>query len=198
MIVKGGDDLRQEVLATQLISKFYSLFQQANLELYLRPYDIIVTSPNSGFLGYYSFPTFPFSLLIIVEFIPNTISLDGLKKKFNLRNLNEIYLKLFPGEKYKEAQINFIRSFAAYALVTYFLQIKDRHNGNILIDSKGHIIHIDFGFMLSISPGGINFESAPFKFTLVTPFPLSSSSTSRISSNLWEEKTPQATSFSSN
>lgn len=45
------------------------------------------------------------------------------------------------------------------------LQVKDRHNGNLLIDEEGHIIHIDFGFMLSNSPGGVNFESAPFKLT---------------------------------
>lgn len=30
---------------------------------------------------------------------------------------------------------------------------------------QGHIIHIDFGFMLSNSPGGVNFERAPFKLT---------------------------------
>jgi len=27
------------------------------------------------------------------------------------------------------------------------------------------MIHIDFGFLLGTSPGGINFESAPFKLT---------------------------------
>ncbi|CAJ1974702.1 unnamed protein product [Sphenostylis stenocarpa] len=54
---------------------------------------------------------------------------------------------------------------AGYSLVCYLLQVKDRHNGNLLMDEEGHIIHIDFGFMLSNSPGGVNFESAPFKLT---------------------------------
>ena len=47
----------------------------------------------------------------------------------------------------------FINTLVAYCLVTYLLQVKDRHNGNILIRRDGSIIHIDYGFFISNSPG---------------------------------------------
>ena len=80
------------------------------------------------------------------------------------------YFRLqFGNEKqrtFKLARDNFCKSLAAYSLVCYILQVKDRHNGNIMIDIEGHIMHIDFGFYLSNAPGkGVKFESAPFKLT---------------------------------
>jgi phosphatidylinositol 4-kinase B len=78
--------------------------------------------------------------------------------------LKTFYQKYF-GDEFDEAQKNFAESLAGYSLYNYLFGVKDRHNGNILIDSQGHLVHIDFGFMLQNSPGGVNFERAPFKLT---------------------------------
>ena len=49
---------------------------------------------------------------------------------------------------FKQARNKFVTSLASYCIVCYILLLKDRHNGNILLDREGHIIHIDFGFIL--------------------------------------------------
>ena len=68
-------------------------------------------------------------------------------------------------EEFLTAQRNFVESCAAYCVVSYLVQVKDRHNGNILLDNEGHLIHIDYGFILSCSPKNLGFESSPFKLT---------------------------------
>jgi len=127
------------------------IFCDANLPIRLKTYEIVITSSSSG----------------IVEFLPNTVSIDGLKKLLPQDwSLNKFYQNYFK-EGYENARMKFVESLAGYCLVTYILQIKDRHNGNILIQNDGQIIHIDYGFILGTSPGNMNFENAPFKFTQV-------------------------------
>lgn len=149
VIIKGGDDLRQEMMAMQLMKIFNKAFKEENTNCFLRPYDITATTSSSGFL----------------EFLTDSSPIDALKKTHKT-TLFEIYQTLY-GDKFEQARKNFIQSLAGYSLYCYLIQIKDRHNGNILISLDGHIMHIDFGFMFTTSPGNINFENAPFKLTAV-------------------------------
>merc|ERR1712216_516798 len=64
-----------------------------------------------------------------------------------------------------KAYVNYSRSLAAYSVIQYVLAIRDRHNGNIMIDDEGHLIHCDFGFMLTNAPGNVYFEPTSFKLT---------------------------------
>jgi phosphatidylinositol 4-kinase len=104
----------------------------------------------------------------IIECLPATVSRDEIGKKANL-DLHSYFTNRFGPESspnYQQAQRNFIQSLAGSCLLCYLLQVKDRHNGNVLFDEQGHIIHIDFGFIFDISPGGnLRFESAAFKLT---------------------------------
>ncbi|OII72805.1 phosphatidylinositol 4-kinase [Cryptosporidium ubiquitum] len=150
LLLKSSDDLRQEYLASQLLQQFDWIFKINKLPLWLHPYEILVIGSHGGF----------------IEYIQDTFSIDSLKRKFQTDNLLNCFDQLFKDDELKsKARKCFVESHAAYSLVSFFLQVKDRHNGNFLIDKHGHIIQIDYGFMLSNSPGNVNFEQSPFKLT---------------------------------
>ena len=161
VIVKTGADLRQEQLAVQLIQEFGRIWQDTGSKCWVRYFKILVTSENSG----------------IMETITDAVSVHSIKKEAYSRHqakdgkiatysLFDHFVNTFgdpSSSKFTKARQNFLESLAAYSIISYLLHLKDRHNGNLLIDQDGHLIHIDFGFMLGISPGGVGFEAAPFK-----------------------------------
>ncbi|KAI2642887.1 kinase-like domain-containing protein [Xylaria nigripes] len=165
VIVKTGSDLRQEAFACQLIQVCHKIWVDAGVPVWVKLMQILVTGESSG----------------LIETITNGVSLHSLKRSLTLSSidsgvnprrrfatLKDHWLKTFgtsDSGPYKSAVDAFKRSLAAYSIIQYILQLKDRHNGNVLIDNEGHIIHIDFGFMLSNSPGSVGFEAAPFKLT---------------------------------
>lgn len=147
-IMKSGDDMRQESLIIHFINVLRDIFNKEKINVFLMDLDFILLSKSSA----------------MIEYIPDSNSVHGLKKLYNDKNLCSIYKVMF-SNNFHEAQKNFVESLAGYSLISYLFQLKDRHNSNILIDSVGHIIHIDFGFCLAATPGNMGFETAPFKFT---------------------------------
>ena len=145
-IAKANDDMVQEMFALQLIKKFEEIFKSINI--FVKSYEVIITSSTSG----------------LIEFLNNSSSIDGILKNIPKDwDLNKFFRYYFKGKDFAKVQENFANSLAGFCLLSYYLDIKDRHNGNIMINNEGRIMHIDFGFLLGTSPKNLGFERAQFK-----------------------------------
>jgi len=156
VIAKSNDDLRQEVFIMQMIHFYKSVFAAASLPIWLKTYRILSTSKDTG----------------LIEVLTDSTSIDGLKKSKGYPStggMRAYFEKVYgkpSSRSFQAAQRNFMLSLVGYSLVSYLLGLKDRHNGNIMIDTRGYLIHIDFGFAFGMAPGHeFSIERAPFKLT---------------------------------
>lgn len=88
-IVKSGEDLRQEQFATQLINEFNQIFRLENVDMWLKPYEILSTGHNVG----------------VIECVPNAVSLDYLKRKAKGFTTLRRYFEQYFGDTNKESKI---------------------------------------------------------------------------------------------
>ena len=140
VIVKTGDDLRQDQLVIMMIQLMDRLLKRSALDLCLTPYSILATSPNSG----------------LVEFVGHAYPISQVLASNN-GSIIQFFQAKAPQEDAKygirpDVMSNYIRSCAGYCVITYLLGVGDRHLDNILLRSSGFLFHIDFGFILGRDP----------------------------------------------
>lgn len=137
LMFKFGDDLRQDQLILQMIACMDNLLKNVHLDFEFTSYKVLATSKSDGF----------------VEFVPNTSTVYDILKENNDQILP--FLKQLSSSSnlgIERILESFINSCAGYCVVTYILGIGDRHLENLLVDRKGRLFHIDFGYILGKDP----------------------------------------------
>ena len=154
------------MLAMQVIEYCRQVFLAEGLEILLKPYQIICTGSQTGLIEFLedtisvdrmkkSYVPPP---LEEYPFDPSSspggsgdFSASGTAVGSQTATLKDYFESCFgPSYTFVHSQAinNFVSSLVGYSLVTYLLQVKDRHNANILVARDGSVIHIDFGFIL--------------------------------------------------
>ncbi|XP_069821085.1 phosphatidylinositol 4-phosphate 3-kinase C2 domain-containing subunit alpha [Dendropsophus ebraccatus] len=155
---KVGEDLRQDMLALQMIKIMDKLWLQDGLDMRMVVFKCLSTGKDRGLV----------ELVMSSETLRKIQVEYGLTGSFKDKPLAEWLRKYNPSEEeYEKASENFIYSCAGCCVATYVLGICDRHNDNIMLRSSGHMFHIDFGKFLGHAQmfGSFKRDRAPFVLT---------------------------------
>lgn len=136
------------VVLLQLIGIMDMALKRENLDLRLTPYWVLPMSYSSG----------------ILEFVPSA-TLQELTAKGKAEGILRYLVENSPAETGSSADVhpsklhaaiaphameNFVRSNAGYAIISYLLDMGDRHLENLLLTKDGKLFHIGADHGLSL------------------------------------------------
>lgn len=156
MIIKAGDDLRQDELCLLMGALMQRIWDHAKLPARLRSYRVMTTGLRRG----------------LIEVVPGCSSLSkvqgGVTGAFRVSVLTEWFAANKPPSlSWDELVANFSLSLSASCVFEHVLGIADRHADNLLVQPDGTVFHIDFGYFMGNKTkfAGINRETQPFTLT---------------------------------
>jgi len=126
------DNLRNDQIILNIIKLMEVLVKkEEGIDLDIITYNILPMDGNSG----------------MIEIVDNAETLYHIKEKLHTNVLNFI-MEDNGNMTVQKLRSTFIKSTAAYCVITYLMGVGDRHLDNIMISKEGKLFHIDFGYIL--------------------------------------------------
>ncbi|XP_015181948.1 PREDICTED: phosphatidylinositol 4,5-bisphosphate 3-kinase catalytic subunit delta isoform [Polistes dominula] len=164
LILKHGDDLRQDMLTLQMLRIMDKLWKREGLDLRMNPYGCISTENRVG----------------MIEVVLNAETIANIQKEKGTFSATAAFrrgslLAWLKDYNHTEAALNkaieeFTLSCAGYCVATYVLGIADRHSDNIMVKKTGQLFHVDFGHILGHFKEKFGFRRERVPFVLTNDF----------------------------
>lgn len=134
-LYKKGDMRRDQIIMSLMVISSDIIKSELKLDPGIIFYEILPISKSTG----------------IIEIIDNCDTIYYIQEKLKSTILNYI-IENNADIKIRDIKDKFIKSTAAYCVITYLLGIGDRHLDNIMITKDGRLFHIDFSYILGMDP----------------------------------------------
>jgi len=178
VMFKCGDDLRQDQLVVSLFRAMTNILNKYQFDLEILTYNVIATSPDDGYVEFVvnsetvqqilKDTNKNIKLFLNKDCSPNDTNIvmqdklaaidsnngsnnndqdTGSELQVQLQSEREIAM-----HNYSSSLLTYIKSCAAYCVMTHIIGIGDRHLENILVNNRSQLFHIDFGFIFGKDP----------------------------------------------
>lgn len=130
------EDVRRDQLILCLIGIIEKiLHEEEDIDINIVKYRVRPTGIKHGF----------------IEIVPQSHTIRFIKETLNFTILNYI-MECNKEKSIDNVKQTFIKSCAAYCVITYIFGIGDRHLDNIMLTKSGSLFHIDYDFILGHDP----------------------------------------------
>lgn len=194
MLVKAGDDLRQDAIMEQVFDQLNEVFKKDERTrtrcLNVRTYKVIPLGHRAGIIEFVqnTIPLYAYLQPKHDNYYPNDFTVKQCREEMSnaiYKSVNErvkvfekimnnthpvlrhFFLDYFHSpDDWLRCRTSYSRSTATVSILGHILGLGDRHCNNILLDSStGEVVHIDFGYAFDQGKTLKIPETVPFRLT---------------------------------